>query len=87
MCNYNLEFLHSVIVEAGIAYVIHNNGETFQDVVTGIKAWVEAATVNIGTCFFQLVEDVQHFFITTLTFISSLPHMLLDQGMETLVSP
>ncbi|XP_045126052.1 uncharacterized protein LOC123513172 isoform X2 [Portunus trituberculatus] len=72
----------STIVETGFAYISRNYGETFQEVVTGIKVWLEAATMNIGSYFVQLVEDVQHYFITTLTFISSSPHMLLDQVLS-----
>ncbi|XP_063871498.1 uncharacterized protein LOC135106420 isoform X3 [Scylla paramamosain] len=72
----------SIIVEAGFAYVNHNYGETFQEVVTGIKVWLEAVTMNTGAWFVQLVEDVQHYFITTLTFISSFPRILLDQVLS-----
>lgn len=72
--------LHSIIVEAAVAYISHNYGQSITDMAVGARVWFEAAYMNIGAWLIQLVGRMRDALTTTVTFAAELPQMLLHYG-------
>ncbi|XP_071522346.1 uncharacterized protein [Panulirus ornatus] len=72
----------SIVLEAAVAYLSHNYGQTITDMAVGAQVWFEAAFINIRVWLIQLDLRIRDVLTSTLNFALNSPQMLLHYALQ-----